>query len=355
MKSNTKRNLCGIIYEKGGDRLNFTENMSVDLKVAKKTFSRIAIALIAFLISSYAIVIALELLTVWFLPEGTYTYTVSVLISSISMYLVGVPVFYFIVKGMPKDKGEVGIARPKTLLVLFVITMFFMYSGSLVGITASDILAEKFGIYMAENTLDMVSQIPWYVALVFAVIIGPFFEELIFRKFIIDRTAMYGEKLAILFSALTFAFFHMSVQQFFYAFLVGLVFGYLYTRTRKMKYTYLLHMAVNFVGSVVPLLLNEYAGYEEILTAIAEDPNKALEIVEANPVGYAVVTLYSILYLGVIFVGMMLFFKFIRKIHFNRAPLQLPSDSEATVAFTPVFVIAYFAITVILPFVLSQI
>ena len=340
---------------KGGDELNFTENMPVDLKVAKKTFSRIALALIAFILLSDAIVIGLELLVLWFLPESARNYTVSLAISSVSMYCIGVPVFYSIVKKLPKDKGEVGKALPKTLFVLFAVTMFFMYSGSLVGITASDILAEKFGIYMAENTLDIVAQIPWYVALVFAVIIGPFFEELVFRKLIIDRTAMYGEKLAILFSALTFAFFHMSVKQFFYAFLVGIVFGYLYTRTRKMKYTYLLHVAVNFVGSVVPLLLNEYAGYEEILTAIEENPDKALEIVEANPIGYAIVTLYSILYLGFIFVGMMLFFRVIRKIHFNRAPLQLPKDSEAVVAFTPICVIAYFAITVILPFALSQI
>ena len=341
--------------KKGGDELNFTETMPVDLKVAKKTFSRIALALIAFLISSYAVVIALELAAAFFLPEGAYTYTISVVISSLSMYGVGAPIFFLVVKKLPKDKSEGGNALPKTLAVLFAITMFFMYAGSLVGISASDLLADKFGIYMAENTLEIVSQIPWYIALVFAVIIGPFFEELIFRKLIIDRTAIYGEKLAILFSALTFAFFHMSVQQLFYAFLVGLAFGYLYTRTRKMKYTYLLHALVNFVGTVIPILLNEYAGYEDILNSIAESPDTALEIVSANPIGYAVVTIYSVLYLGVIFFGMALFFRFIKKIHFNRATLQLPKDSEATVAFTPVFVIAYFAITVILPFVLSQI
>ena len=67
--------------------------------------------------------------------------------------------------------------------------------------------------------------------LFFLVIVGPIFEEWLFRKQLIDHTRKYGEKTAILLSGLAFGLFHMNLFQFFYAFLLGLMFGYVYTRT----------------------------------------------------------------------------------------------------------------------------
>ena len=329
------------------------EKIPFDFAAAKKVFSRIGFSLIIFIAVSYAAVFLLELVCLWLLPEGAFDASLSVALSSLAMYGVGVPVFYLLVRGITPEKKETGKARFSTLLILFCITTGFMYVGSLFGSFVYDFVGEKFGLYPYEATLEVVQNIPWYIALLFTVMLAPIFEELVFRKLIIDRVSVYGEKLAILFSAILFAFFHMSIQQFFYAFLAGLVFGYLYIRTRKLIYPVILHALVNFFGSVVPLLLMEYAGYEELLAA--GTPEKMVETAAANPIGYAVIMIYSVALLALVFGGFALTFVYSKKLHFDPSPLQLPRDSEGTVAFTGVGVIIFIAVTVILPFVLTMI
>ena len=85
---------------------------------------------------------------------------------------------------------------------------------------------------------------------VFLVILGPIFEEWMFRKQLIDHTRKYGEKTAILLSGLAFGLFHMNLFQFFYAFLLGVMFGYIYMRTSKLRYSTAMHMIINFNGAV---------------------------------------------------------------------------------------------------------
>ena len=74
-----------------------------------------------------------------------------------------------------------------------------------------------------------------------------------YLKQLLDRCSQYGEKTAMVFSALTFALFHMNLFQFFYAFGMGLIFAYVYLRTRRLRYPVLMHMIINFMGSAVPL------------------------------------------------------------------------------------------------------
>jgi len=53
-------------------------------------------------------------------------------------------------------------------------------------------------------------------------------EEFVFRRCVINHLKPYGEKAALITSAFLFALFHGSINQIFYAFGLGLVFGYLY-------------------------------------------------------------------------------------------------------------------------------
>ncbi len=327
------------------------EKVTVDTAAAKKVFSRIGFALIAFFAASYAVAILLELFCLWILPKDSYTSSLSIIISSVAMYGVGVPVFYFAVRKIKVYEAPRGNARFSTMAVLFAIATCFMYTGSIIGNSVYEFVGEKLGIYLNESTLELVAMIPWHTALVFTVLIAPLFEELVFRKLIIDRVSVYGEKLAILFSAILFAFFHSSIQQFFYALFAGLVFGYLYMRTRRLIYPYILHALVNFFGSVVPLILMQYAGYEELLAS--ETPEAMMEKAAENPIGYAAIMLYSLVILALVFSGFALMFVYVKKLKFEKTALQLPPDSEATVAFTPLGVILFIAVTVALPVVFT--
>ena len=81
--------------------------------------------------------------------------------------------------------------------------------------------------------------------LLVTVIGAPVFEELIFRKFLIDRLLPFGERTTVVFTALLFGMAHQNAMQFFLAFFVGLVFAVVYIRTGNILYTMLLHFMVN--------------------------------------------------------------------------------------------------------------
>ena len=48
-----------------------------------------------------------------------------------------------------------------------------------------------------------------------------------------------------------FGLFHLNLFQFFYAFGLGLMFGYVYMRTSQLRYSIVMHMIINFNGSVL--------------------------------------------------------------------------------------------------------
>ena len=70
----------------------------------------------------------------------------------------------------------------------------------------------------------------------------------------------------IFFSALAFGLMHANFYQFFYAFALGLVLGYVYYKTGRIWYSVVLHAAINFVGSVLTSYLS--VGVEEMTAAL---------------------------------------------------------------------------------------
>lgn len=328
------------------------EQNIVDVKRAKRTFSRIGFALLAFFGAAYAAVFVLELVLQLFFrmtPEEILQPITAMVISSVAMYGVGFPVFVLVLlpaKPVPRTAGKVPLS---TVAVLTLIAFFLMYIGNFVGIFASGLFENFFHFALEESTLELIGSLPWYVVFVFAVVIGPLVEECIFRKWILDRTRVYGEKLAILFSALTFALFHMSIQQFFYAFLIGLVLGYLYVRSGNLLSVWLIHALLNFFGSVVPLLLMQYCNYTELLESVMESPDAMLAQMTENPIAFGAVLLYSMVNMAMIVLGAILFFRNRRKVYFESAEQALPRDSEATVAFTGIGVILFIALCVVFP------
>ena len=90
---------------------------------------------------------------------------------------------------------------------------------------------------------------------IFAVLIGPVLEELAFRKVLLDRLSCYSKKYTIILSGVMFGLFHTNLFQFFYACLIGIVFAYIYTITGKIRYTIILHMSVNFLHGIVPMMI----------------------------------------------------------------------------------------------------
>ena len=85
---------------------------------------------------------------------------------------------------------------------------------------------------------------------ILAIVVAPIFEELIFRKLVLDRIGSFGETPAVLCSALIFGLAHQNAGQFFLAFLLGILFARIYLHTGKIVYTMLLHFMINFTATL---------------------------------------------------------------------------------------------------------
>ena len=130
-----------------------------------------------------------------------------------------------------------------------------------------------------------------------------------------------------------------------------MLYGYIYVRTGKMIYSYVLHAVFNFFGSVLPLMLDDIVDYTKLLTAQSTD--EMYKMVEENLLGYSIVSLYSLAIIIMAFAGVGLLLKKIRTLRFEPALFQLPKDSEATTAFVNAGVILYITF-VICYFVFTQ-
>ncbi len=220
----------------------------------KRSLSHIGWAIFTFFAVTYALQFFLSLILSILAPTFLESTWGMWLLSSGPMYLFAFPLFFVIIRPIPKKTPKAGPLKKRYLLALFFISYFLMYVGNLAG-AAINSFTELFGLSSSSDAIEMIGSSSILPILLIAGVVGPIIEELMFRKLILDRLYPFGEKLAILVSALLFALFHGNLTQFIYAFLLGVVFAYLYCRTGKILYPILLHMAINIVGGVLPTLV----------------------------------------------------------------------------------------------------
>ena len=116
------------------------------------------------------------------------------------------------------------------------------------------------------ETLESVSGSSDTVSMfLYASFVAPITEELIFRGYIQGALSRYGKKFSILCSALFFGIFHGNLIQTPYAFLVGLVLGYVASEY-SIGWAMVLHMINNLV--VGDMMTRLTAGMNEMAAAM---------------------------------------------------------------------------------------
>lgn len=220
-----------------------------DIK-AKKTFNKVGLFLFIVAFISSALEIILQKVLPLILGEnspfiGSTLYIL--LLSTIPLYLIAFPIGYIVLNNLEVDNKNIQKIELLDFIEYFLMCIPIMYFGSIIGSLLSSALTDG----LATNPIDIFLNWNPILKIVVIAIIAPIMEEFVFRKVLIDHTAMYGEKYAVFFSALAFGLFHMNMFQFFYAFGVGLIFAYVYTKTRTIKYSAIMHMIINFFGSIV--------------------------------------------------------------------------------------------------------
>ena len=190
-------------------------------------------------------------------PNLLSNQTMMTFFSAIWTYLLPLPIFIYIMRKTEAKTLEKHNMTVKTFVICISITMFLMWIGNIMGVIITSGIGALIQHEVANPIHDVINNSGLVANLIIITTIAPIFEELIFRKLLIDRTIKYGGTISVLLSGLLFAFFHGNLNQFFYAFLLGGFFAIIYIKTGQIKYTIGLHMIINFIGSVVSLFVSQ--------------------------------------------------------------------------------------------------
>lgn len=244
----------------------------------RRVFSRLGLSLAAFTAISFGAQFLLGRVLARIAPSFPFLrqngLTISVVLSFFCMYAVGFPVLLLMLRGTERITPVRASLSLEDGVSLFFISRSFLLLGSLISQNVIAMIERITGSTPQDTTSVLVEALPTPMILLFVVVLAPIFEEYIYRKLLIDRIGAYGDKVAILFSATVFGLAHGNFFQFFYTFLLGLILGYLYTQTGKLRYPIGLHMVTNFLGSIAVLPALETLDTLNTLTpeTIAQDP-----------------------------------------------------------------------------------
>lgn len=225
----------------------------------RKVFSRLGFAL-TFSILSVNVV---QLIVAGFMsavdPNLLMTDWANFFLIAVSFYLIGFPLAYCMMKKIP-----VAVSQEKKRLTLWQLVEYGLISYAVMILLnfLTTFLLSFIELFKTESIVNPVQQViltgsPW-LSLLCIVVLSPIIEELLFRKILLDRVRIYGDKVAIIFTAIAFGFYHGNLSQLFYAVGLGIILAYIVLKTNQLKYSIGIHMFVNAMGSLIlPMLIGD--------------------------------------------------------------------------------------------------
>ena len=138
--------------------------------------------------------------------------------------------------------------EPMTAKAFFPILCVFL-SGQMafrVMATVQEMILNQFGLSVLESMEQATAQTNSFSMFLYLGLGAPVVEEIVFRGAILRGLERYGKWFAVLISALLFGVFHGNLIQSPYAFLVGLVLGYVALRY-NIVWAMVLHMINNLI------------------------------------------------------------------------------------------------------------
>lgn len=230
------------------------------------------------------------------------------ILSAVCNYVLPFPIFYYLMKRIDKQSIKKEKLSVKTFLLYLSITFTLMWIGNIIGLAIASLIGAFLQTSITNPVQNLIHSSDIWLNLALISLIGPIFEEIFFRKFLIDRTIKYGARVSIILSAVIFGFFHGNINQLFYALLLGGFFAYIYIKTGKIIYTITLHIIVNLMGSVVSIFVVESAN------AIISNTYGAMDL--------AIVIVYVLIILTALLIGIIGLLRY-KKGKFNGAKTQI--------------------------------
>lgn len=288
----------------------YVADQKIMQKRGKKYFSRIGLAFLGGTVEIGVVQWLVVMLFYKIRPEWMGTSTTSLVITMLAMYLLAMPLMMFTIS---RIKIEVPVIPHKMSFGKWVLAAIMCYGITYAGNLAGTFLTLLIGMLKGSPVENIANSVimenPHWSTFAIMVVCAPVFEELIFRKMLVDRVAVYGEGVAVVLSGLMFGLFHGNLNQFAYAFFLGIFWAFIYVKTRRIGYTIAMHMFVNALGSVVPILVMKISHYDEFMEAlILMETNMAEGMAQLQAVmpGIILFAGYTLAILGLSFSGIVL-------------------------------------------------
>lgn len=298
-----------------------------DSRIARKHFSKIGGAYFAGSVLTFLVQLIVRRIAVLIAPEQMSDINVALFVSSAANYLIAMPLLVCMVRRIPTvhlPQHKMGVGK---WLVAFLMSYVLMYLANLVGLFLTGAFGVIKGSPVANPLEQVVSGLSPVTALIVMVILAPIVEEYIFRKVLIDRMAAYGEGVAIVLSGLMFGLFHGNLNQFAYAFGLGVFFGFIYVKTGRLRYTVLLHATINFMGSIPGILMLESDFFNQV-EHVAGNSEEMLSLLTNYGVQILFFFGYSIFVLLLVIAGIICWALHVKKIKCNSGEFEIPKGQR---------------------------
>ena len=155
------------------------DEMTYDLPAAKRVFSLVGLSLTAILAIGLGLSFVISFLMAVSGEVGIFKETWFMwMVSFLPLYGIAIPLGLLVMKKLPAEAPEeqkLGVGRG---FVFFLICVFLMYTGNIIGTMLSTILSGG----TATNDIVELVQDNNPLKVLFVVILAPVLEELVFRK-----------------------------------------------------------------------------------------------------------------------------------------------------------------------------
>lgn len=317
------------------------------VKQGRKRFSEIGLMFFLGTLIVYAVQIGFLALFSAIMPEWTQNPTVRLMTVMLPMYVIALPLMILLIRRIPVAESRpveprrIGAGQ---LALAFFMCYAILYISNLTGSFITFFIGILKGSSVNNVVYDVTDSVSlWFNALVM-VIVAPVFEEYIFRKLLVDRLVQFGEGAAVLMSALMFGLFHGNLNQFIYAFTLGLFLAFIYVKTRSIKYTVVLHMLVNLLGGVVSTWIMRSVGFveagEKLMSVPPNTTEQLMTLVQLLPM-FMIMGTYVILLLAMVIIGVVMLCVFRRKFRFAQGESPLPRGKRFSSMFLNVGMLLY--------------
>ena len=225
-------------------------------KLARKHLSRIGFIYLVGTVLLLALELSLVMLFQFGNPDGDYDSSVLIFFNLFLRFILGYPVMLCLIhlvkkgKPIPRKKMKVG-----SVFAAFFMAYAMAMITNIIGLLLTSIINAFHSGVNTTSLQDTMLALPSVWLILFVCVGAPVFEELIFRKALVDRAIYCGEGIAIAVSGVMFGLFHGNLNQFVYAAALGAFLAFIYVRTGKIRYTMILHAMVNSIANIGTLLL----------------------------------------------------------------------------------------------------